>query len=155
MNSEEKNERDIRWVIIVGTAIGFAFMAASLEALRSSPSGFSFQISARTFLAFILGGVAVFPFWKIVFNLVSGNRQRKRHVVAALFLLLIGIAAFLYPTRFVPKEKLKDLYTGLSIAVCALSGVASLLIMAGRFFQADERREELEEQRANEGQTKA
>jgi hypothetical protein len=141
MEPENKNERDIRWIMIAGTAIAFGFMAASLEALRSSPSGFSFQISARTFFAFVLGAAAVFPFWKIVFNLVSGNRQRKRHICAALLLLLIGVAAFLYPTRFVPKEKLKDLYTGLAFAVCALSMLAGLLVVIGRFFEADGRGE--------------
>ena len=142
MKSESKNERDIRRIMIWGTAIGFGCLAASLEALRSSSSGFGFQVSPRTFLAFVLGGAAVFPFWKIVFNLVSGNRQRKRHFWVALLFLLIGFAAFLYPTRFVPREQLKDLCTGLIFAICALSMLAGLLIMVGRFLEADERAEE-------------
>jgi len=125
--------------MVLGTAIAFGCLVASLEALRSSPSGMSFQISLRTLLAFALGAAAVFPFWKIVFNLVSRNRQRSRHVWAALLLLLIGVAAFLYPSRFVPSEKLHDMYIGLIFAVCALSLLAGLLVMIGRFLESDSR----------------
>jgi len=135
MNDPVKNERDIQRIIKVGTAIGFGCMIASLEALRSSSSGFSFQITARTFVVFLLGAAAMFPFWKIVFGLVSGNRQRSRHVWGALLLLLVGIGAFLYPSRFVPTEKLRDMYIGLGLAVCALSLVAWLIITTGRFLE--------------------
>lgn len=135
MNDPVKNERDIQRIIKVGTAIGFGCMVASLESLRSDSTGFSFQITARTFLAFILGFAVMFPFWKIVFNLVSGNRQRSRHVWGALLLLLIGAAAFLYPSRFVPAEKLHDMYIGLALAVCAISLVAWLIFTTGRFLE--------------------
>ncbi|HZV33650.1 MAG TPA: hypothetical protein VFB72_03670, partial [Verrucomicrobiae bacterium] len=118
-NGESKNERDIRRIMVAGTAIAFGCMAGSLEALRGGPGGFSFQISWRTFLAFAVGGLAVVPFWNIVFGLVSNNRTRSRHVRAAILFLLIGIAAFLYPLRFIPKEKLPEVYTGLVFAVCA------------------------------------
>ncbi|MDB6022815.1 MAG: hypothetical protein JWQ04_2672 [Pedosphaera sp.] len=137
MNHPTKNERDIQRIMKLGTAIGFGCMAASLAALHSSPTGISFQITGRTLFAFVLGAAAVFPFWKIVFNVVSGNRQRSRHVWAASLLLLIGIGAFLYPSRFVPAEKLRDMYTGLVIAACALSLLAAMLILFGKFFETD------------------
>ncbi len=136
-SAQSRNERDIRRIMIAGTAIGFGFMAASLEALRPSPNGFTFQITARTFLAFALGVAAVIPFWKVAFGLVTGNRTRSRHVWAALLLLVVGVAAFLYPTRFVPSEKRHDLYIGLVLAVFALSVLASILVMIGRFLEAD------------------
>jgi hypothetical protein len=136
-NDPAKNERDIQRIIKLGTAIGFGCMVASLEALRSNPGGISFQITWRTFAVFALGAAAMFPFWRVVFNLVSGNRQRSRHVWAALLVLLIGIGAFLYPSRFVPAEKLRDMYIGLAIAVCALSIVAYLLITIGKFLERD------------------
>jgi hypothetical protein len=142
-SAETKNERDIRRIMVGGTAIGFGFMVASLEALRSSSSGFSFQITWRTCVAFVLGATALVPFWKIVFGLVSGDRTRSRHVWAALLFLLIGVAAFLYPTRYVPSEKLPELYTGFFLAVCTLSLLAGILIVIGRFLEADDKNNQI------------
>jgi hypothetical protein len=138
-STETKNERDIRRIMVAGTAIGFGFMAASLEALHS---GFTFQITWRTFAAFILGTAVVVPFWKVVFGLVTGNRARSRHVWTALLFLLIGIGAFLYPSRFVPAEKRPELYTGLVIAACALGTGAILLVIIGRFLESSGSSEE-------------
>lgn len=142
-SGESKNERDIRRIMVAGTAIAFGCMTGSLEALRSSPGGFSFQISWRTFVAFVVGGLAVVPFWNIVFGLVSKNRTRSSHVRAAFLFLLVGIAAFLYPLRFVPKEKLPEVYTGLVIALCALSLVAALLVTIARFLEKDSENHEI------------
>lgn len=151
MKTESKNERDIRIIMIAGTAIGFGCMAASLEALRSSSSGFSFQVTWRTFVAFVLGAAAVVPVWKIAFGIVSKNRTRSRHVWAALLLLLVGVAAFLYPTRFIPSEKLPELYIGLSLAVMALSILACILIAVARFFE--ETSKETPEAKISKGET--
>src|SRR4051794_9599272 len=99
MTKEAKNEGDIVKVITYGTAIGFGFMLASLEALKRGETGFTFQVSFWTVLAFALGPVIVLPFWKIIFNPATGLRQKILRGWAEMMLLLLGIGAFLYPLR--------------------------------------------------------
>src|SRR5229473_155349 len=96
MTNEAKNEGDILKVISYGTAIGFGFMLASLEALRRGSTGFTFQVSFWTLLAFALGPVIVLPFWKIIFNRSGGPRQRFLRGWAEMMLSLLGVGAFLY-----------------------------------------------------------
>lgn len=136
----DKNERDIRRIMVIGTAIGVGCMAASLESLRASPSGFSFQITIRTFVAFVLAAALMIPFWRIAFEIVSGKQVRSRHIWAALLILVLGIAAFLYPLRFVPANVRPDLFTGLILAIFALSVLAFILVRIVKFLNADDAR---------------
>ena len=52
---------------------------------------------------------------------------------------MIGLASFLYPLRFVPSEKFGAIFTGLMIAVCALSVIGMILFTINRFLNADQR----------------
>ncbi|MDB6121875.1 MAG: hypothetical protein JWQ71_868 [Pedosphaera sp.] len=127
------------------TALAFGCMIASLEALRPSGTGFSFEVTFRTLIAFMLGGTIAFPFWRLILN-GSNWSQRKLTIVGVslvLLLLLLGVGAFLYPLRFVPKDKLPEIRTGLITAVFALSGVGLLLWGVKRFIDSDEKQEEL------------
>lgn len=148
MQTETKNERDVLRIIIWGTAVAFGFLAASLQALRSNPAGFTFQVSVLTFFAFAVGVGIVLGFWKIILNRSGGARQKSRRFWAELLLLLFGMAAFLYPLRFVPADKLPEMITGLIIAVFALSLVGCLLVMVGRFLESDDRENQLPSQNA-------
>jgi len=148
VQKDTKNERDVLRIMIWGSAVAFGFLAAALQALRPRPAGFTFNISALTWLAFILGtGVGVI-FWKIVLSRAGGAREKRVRFVIELVLLLLGAAAFLYPLRFVPSEKLPELLIGLVTAAVALSIVAGLLIMMGRFLGSDEKKNRLD---AHEG----
>jgi hypothetical protein len=62
-----------------------------------------------------------------------------------VIVLVLGVGAFLYPLRFVPRDKWPEIRIGLITAVCALSGVACLLWGVKRFVDADERENENEE----------
>ncbi len=143
MQRETKNERDVMRIMIWGTAIAFGFLAASLQALRPNTSGFTFQVSVLTLLAFTVGVGIVIVFWKIILNRSGGARQKSRRIMAELVLLLVGMGAFLYPLRFVPTEKLPDMLTGLITAVCALSLLGCLLVMMGKFLESDHKQNRL------------
>lgn len=153
MQSETKNERDVMRIMIWGTAVAFGFLAASLQALRSNPAGFTFQISVFTFLAFAAGVGITIAFWKIILNRSGGMRQKSRRFWAELLLLCFGMGAFLYPLRFVPSEKLPEMLTGLTIAVFALSLVGCLLVMMGRFLESDDRENQLSSRDATKKQS--
>jgi hypothetical protein len=137
MPDETKNERDVFQIIIWGTAVAFGFLAAALQALRPTPAGFTFQVSPLTFFAFAVGTGVFRLFWKIILNGSGGARQKSARFWAELALLVLGMAAFLYPLRFVPSEKLPEMITGLVTAAFALSMLGGLLVMAGRFFESD------------------
>src|SRR5581483_6004134 len=82
-------------------------------------------------------------FWRIMLSRAGGARQKSLRFWAELLLLLLGMAAFLYPLRFVPREKLPEMFTGLITAVCALSLLGGLLVMMGRFLESDDKANQL------------
>src|SRR5579862_1998246 len=109
------NEKDLFKVIKFSTALAFGALLASLESLRSSAGGFSFQLSYKTLLAFLIGGGIALAYWAVVLRCGAATR-RTGVVVGTVLLALFGIGAFLYPLRFVPRDKLPDILIGLGLA---------------------------------------
>ena len=119
-------------------------MLATLEALRPDSDGFSFEVTYKTLLAFVAGAIIAFPIWRLV---LTGTRLGQRNLNFAtgamvVLLMVLGAGAFLYPLRYVPRDKWPEIRTGLITAVCALSGVACLLWGVKRFVDSDEKIEE-------------
>lgn len=85
----------------------------------------------------------MFPFWWFLFKSsnLSGRKLTVIWVGSLVALAVVGIGAFLYPLRFVPKERLPDIRTGLITAFFALSGVVGLLWGVKRFMDSDEKQE--------------
>jgi|SRR5579859_1715602 len=138
------NERDLFKVMAVSTALAFGALLASLESLRAGAAGFSFQVSLRTLLAFLVGGGIALGYWAVVLR--SGAAVRRTGLVAGtVFLVSLGIGAFLYPLRFVSRDKLPDILVGLGLAACALSIVGGLLWLVRRFFSQDSASQEEKE----------
>ena len=115
--SEPKSSRVFFKIASISTALGFGCAAASTASLRSSPVGFSFQISAATFVAFAVGAAVAMIYWKLV---ASNSKAARR---ASFLIALAGVGLFLYPLRFVPASNLRDLTIGLILATIALSTV--------------------------------
>jgi uncharacterized membrane-anchored protein len=121
------------------SALTWGAIMASLQALRPLGEGFSFQVSWLTFAAFIGGTAAVYFFWWIVLHTTAGSHQKLWRRLAEVLLVLSGMAAFLYPLRFVPKAKLPEISLGLAVAAVALSIVGCMLLGIRRFLNADDR----------------
>jgi hypothetical protein len=147
MNGDSKNQQRLYPIFTLATALAFGCMLATVEALRPDSAGFSFEVSYKTLIAFVAGGAIAFPLWRIILN---GTKLGQRNLSLAtgamvVILLVLGVGAFLYPLRFVPRDKWPEIRTGLITAVCALSGVACLLWGVKRFVDADEKENENEE----------
>lgn len=131
--------KDLLRIATFGSALTWGGIMASLQALTPAPEGFSFRISWLTFAAFFLGTAAVYLFWRVMLRKTEGSHQKLWRLIAEILLVLSGVAAFLYPLRFVPKSKLPEISIGLAFAVVALSIVACMLLLIRRFLNADDR----------------
>ena len=137
---------------IVGLATGLAFgtMVGSLFAVRNSPGGLVFELNAASVIAFLAAGVLAWFYWRMVAKLATGAvpgmkpKFPPRFAAFSAALALIGLAAFLYPLRFIPAEKRADIFIGLLLAVAVLSGVGFVMWKVRNFLEADAERTERE-----------
>jgi hypothetical protein len=133
VSSPAENTRLLNRIIVSGLSLAFSTLIASLQTLRPASSGFAFEFSWWTLLAFIAGAIAVVPcFLTIVYS-----PRKTRRTIALAIIILIGICSFLYPLRFVPKEKFSAIFSGLALAALALAIVAAFLLLVRRFFEKD------------------
>jgi hypothetical protein len=123
-------------IVAWSTSLAFGGMLASIEALHNGASGFAFRVSGWTMVAFAIGVVVGLIYWKIVLpSSTAGPSSRPR--IMSFFLLLGGVAAFLYPLRFVPTKNLREIFIGLAAAAVALSLVGLMLWRLKIFFDKD------------------
>ena len=120
-------------VAAVCTALCLGCAVASLQALAISGTQISFHFSFGTLAAFAAGFVAALLYWKFAIRDLKARHQKAAVLVMAVF----GVAMFLYPLRFVPKEKRHEIAIGLGTAAIALSLVGFLLWRLMRFLNAD------------------
>lgn len=131
------------------TALAFGAMASSAYSLRKDEAGFSFDFTPGTVISFVVGaGVALF-YWRVIGALqktapgaqgAQGNRRRPRIGILSAALFLAAVGLFLYPIKFVPPGKLKDVAVGLILAFLVLGLVAVVVIKLIRLLEEDERR---------------
>jgi hypothetical protein len=136
------DDRPVFRIIIYCLSLAFSGLIASLETLRPTTSGFSFHLSWRTLLTFLIGVAIFVPCFKTIF--LSPNKRGR--VAGLALVVVVGLVSFLFPLRFVPTEEFGALFTGLSIAVCFVSTIGGILFVISRFLNADERQTELEAQ---------
>lgn len=140
--AEDKNLRDFIRIAMFSTALGVGVVAASLYSLRKAPSGLTFDLTIGSVVAFIAGAVAGWWYWRAVGKLVlahaegSSERRTKLRIYSGL-LVLLGVAAFLYPIRFVPPENLRPVLEGLGMAFLVLTGVGVVLWQIKRYLDRD------------------
>ena len=133
MKVERANDRLLNRIIIFGFALAFGLIAASLEALRPGPSGFTLRISGWTVMALLVAAAAMLPCFHII---VYSQRKMPRRAALTLVIAL-GLTAFFYPLRMVPQEKFRPIFIGLGVAVLALSFLATMLFLLYRYFERD------------------
>lgn len=139
MKTRTDNEWVLRQIIIWGSSLAGGFGVASMQALEPD---LSFTLSYKTLIAFVCGMALVVAFWKSIFHPSSGKRRKVLRLVTSVLLIAGGLAGVLYPLRFVDPSQFPALITGLSVVVCALGGVATLLYLCKRFLDEDERERE-------------
>ena len=128
------DERLLNGIIILGFSGAFGLVIASLQALRGTATGFAIELSWWTLLAVLIGTAAMTPLFYVI--VLSRRRTLRRAALAVV--VLVGVVAFFYPMRVVPHERLRNIFTGLAVAVGALSVVAGLLLLLRRFFEHDD-----------------
>ena len=138
MASEQDTDRLMGRIMVYGLSLGFSAVVATLETLRVQPSGFAFEVTWRTFVALLVAGLVLVPCFRVI---VHSPRKVPRRF-AMVTVSIIGVGAFFYPLRFVPHEKMGDIFTGLGLAALALAAVGGCLLWVRRFFERDEKTKE-------------
>jgi len=134
MPTTDKNDRDIRRIMVLGSSLAAGFVAATLQALRPH---MRFDVSRWTLVAFALGMAGLWAYWMLILHR-SVPGWRLLSIFATALVAAGGAWSFLYPVKFVNPAAFKDLATGLILAICALSSVAGLLLLCKRFLDRDE-----------------
>ena len=144
-----QNESALFRIAGLGTSVAFGVMVASLFALRSVPNGFTFELNAAAVISFIAAAVPAWFYWRLVARIAvdkAPQRRKKKFIVFSVGLMLVGIVSFLYPLKFIPEEKRKDVFVGLTLAVACVTGVGVVMWKVKRFLDADLKRSEEEDQ---------
>ena len=135
--------RGLLRIAAFSTAIGFGSVAGSLYSLRQSPSGLTFVFSVGTLVAFVVGAGAGWYYWKALNRMIvradtaHEPRQLSRFVLLNMGAALVGLLAFLYPLRFVQRERLREVLEGMGAAFLVLAIVAVALWQVIKFFNSE------------------
>ena len=122
--------------MVLSSSLAAGFATASLQALQPN---FSFKVSVKTLVAFAIGSIMAWIYWRILLSASTTPRQRRLRVFASVLLFFAGVAGFVYPTRFIAPNNYRDVIVGLIAAFCGLAGVAVLLLFCKRFLDNDSR----------------
>ena len=131
----------LRGVVIGSSALGLGMLLASLTGLELGAAGFTFQWHLSAVPAFLIGAAVAAGYWRLVFRLGAGADKRSSRrwlYVASGFLILLAVAVFLYPLRFVAAERRHEVFVGLGVALGALSCLGAMISVAVRMLQADD-----------------
>src|SRR6266576_2759424 len=129
MNDREKPDgtSGLFRIVGVGASLAFGAMVASLFALKSANGGLTFELNAGAVISFVAAAALGWFYWRMVARMAAEKapqqRKKKKFVVFSVGLVLVGIVSFLYPLKFIPAEKRKDVFIGLTLATCCIVGV--------------------------------
>jgi hypothetical protein len=132
MKTVSGQRRDLRRIMIWGSALGAGLGAGSLAALRPH---LNFVLGANVVVGFCLGFLAVYGYWTLMFKAVGNPQGRMHRRLASGLMAFLGIAALLYPIRYIAPVNYQEVTVGLATAFCALSGVGALLFLTSRCFE--------------------
>jgi len=140
-NTTSTAERDFIKIAAGSTGLGLGIMLASLAALDRDKSGYSFHLLSPWVAAAFAVGAALGYFYWILLGRSETLRNGPRLLRgASAFLLIVGFGGFLYPLRFVPREKLPEILEGLAGAVFVLSLLGFMIWRIARFLERDAER---------------
>jgi hypothetical protein len=146
---QDNSTRTLFRIAGLGTALAFGAMVGSLFAVRSMPNGLTFDITPAVIIAFFVAAVIAWFYWRMVARLAGSSApelQRKRFVLFSIAMVVVGILSFLYPIKFIPPEKRRDVTIGLTLAIACITGVGVVMWRVRKFLEADQKRAEDDEQ---------
>ncbi len=127
----DKN-RDFFRIASFSTALALGCAAATVYSVKLGSAGITIELSWGTLVAFAAAaGVGVY-YWR----LIEKGRRSARWLDAVM--ILLGLALFLYPVRFVAPEKKVDVAVGLVLAMIFLGTAGWLIWRCMRFFDPGE-----------------
>jgi Na+-transporting methylmalonyl-CoA/oxaloacetate decarboxylase gamma subunit len=142
-DTSQGNLRGLLRIAAFSTAIGFGSVAGSLYSLRQSPSGLTFVFTVGTLVAFAVGAVAGWLYWRVLDRMIVRANTPGSPKKLSRFLLLnvaagfMGLLAFLYPIRFVQRERLREVLEGMGAAFLVLAILAVALWRVIKFFNSE------------------
>lgn len=151
--TEKSNTSALFNIASYGAALAFGVMVATLFALERTPNGLSFKLNAGAIISFLVAAPVAWFYWRLIARMATERapeQRRKKFIVFSIGLLLIGIMAFLYPLKFVPPEKRKDVFIGLALAFGCIGGVGLVMLKVRRFLEADLKHSEEADRRDTE-----
>jgi hypothetical protein len=131
----------LRRVVIGSSALGLGTLLASLTGLGQGDDALKFHLDLWALPAFLAGAGLAASYWWLVFRLgagADGRSSRRVLYVSSGFLLLLALAVFLYPLRFVSAEKRHDVLIGLAVAIGALSCVGFMIRTVVRMLEEED-----------------
>ena len=139
-SAEKSNTSALVNIASYGAALAFGVMVATMFALERTPNGLSFKLNAAAVISFLVAAPVAYFYWRLIARMATERapeQRRKKFIVFSAGLLLIGVMAFLYPLKFVPAEKRKDVFIGLALAFGCIGGVGLVMLKVRRFLEAD------------------
>jgi len=124
----------------IGASLAFGAMVASLFALKPVADGFSFELNLAAVFSFVAAAIFGWFYWRMIARMAvekAPELRRKKFVAFSIGLLLVGIVSFLYPLKFIPPEKRKDVLVGLILAAGCILGVGVVMWKVKGFLDAD------------------
>ena len=150
VNDPIANDRALMRVIRISATLSLGLMAAFLFSIKQVTPDLKCQLSPGTGIAFVVGAVFSWVFWRVVFKtepvdpdhpVVQARRRRGAvFVVLCVLLCLATATAFALALKGVGNEKLIEVIQGAAIALFALSGIGFLLWQSARFLDRDSKR---------------
>jgi hypothetical protein len=145
MNDVDRNlleDKTFKRVVVFSTGLGLASMLASLAAIRiGKVEGLQFTWHWSIILWMVIATVWNWRFWNVVWLTQTEPTPERKRVLKVYcgILFLIGLAAFLYPIRFIERSYWAGVATGLATAFTFLGVMFWIIYKFGqRFFEEDE-----------------
>lgn len=114
----------------LGSAVAFGVLGSSMAALEKTSSGLVLKFNLWVIPACLAGAALAWGYWGVAIEQWRQNQPGKNRVfrLYTLVLMLAAAFCFLYPIRFVAESQLAEIFTGLAMALFALSMIAVLVI---------------------------
>ena len=125
----------------VGISLGLGFMAGSMQAFTRDAQGYNFRISVFTVLAFVVGVLIGWGYWRLVMRMIAPATPKPtgRFVLFSVLLLVATMASYVYRLRFVPREHVREVAEGLALAFLVLGIVALAMWRVVRFLETQDK----------------